>query len=86
VQDAAGVLVAEVVGPAALPVAQDPERRRRQFWGERQRLQAGEDAVAAEHRHEPRQACRGQAPCARDGRREPQRREVDQAAPVGRGE
>ena len=56
VEDPPGILVAEVVDPRALPVAERPQRRRRELRRERQRLQAGEDAVAAEHRHEPRQA------------------------------
>ena len=61
VQDAAGILVAEVVDPRALPLGQRRQRGRRELGGERQRLQAGEDAVPAEHRHEPRQAGRRQA-------------------------
>jgi hypothetical protein len=68
VEDPAGVLVAEVVGPHALPVAERDQRRRGKLRRERQRLQAREDAVAAEHRHEPRQPGRGQAPAAGDGR------------------
>ena len=68
VEDPAGVLVAEVVDAAALPVAEVAERRRRELRREREGLQAGEDAVAPEHRHEPRQAGRGQAvPPAIDG-------------------
>ena len=61
VQDPAGVLVAEVVDPRALPSRQLAQRGRGELGRERQRLQAGEDAVAAEHGHEPRQARRGQA-------------------------
>ena len=83
VEDPAGVLVAEVVAAAALPVAQRTQGRRGQFRRERQRLQAREDAVAAEHRHEPRQARGRQALAARDRRREAQGGQVDEAAPVG---
>ena len=45
--------------PARCPSAMSV--RRGELGGERQRLQAGEDAVAAEHGHEPRQAGRRQA-------------------------
>ena len=55
VEDPARVLVAEVVEPNALPVAERAQRRRGELGRERQRLQAREDAVAAEHRHEPRE-------------------------------
>ena len=64
VQDPARILVAEVVDAGALPVAERAQRRRGELGRERQRLQAREDAVAAEHRHEPRQAGGRQA-CAR---------------------
>ena len=56
VEDPARVLVAEVVGPRALPHPEFRERRRGKFGRERQGLQAGEDAVASEHGHEPGQA------------------------------
>ena len=67
VEDSPGVLVAEVVDAAALPVSEGEQRRRRELRRERQRLEAREDAVAAEHRHEPGQAGRGQAPASGDG-------------------
>ena len=84
VQDPARVLVAEVVDARSLPLAERAQRRRRELGRERQRLQAREDAVAAEHRHEPGQARGGQAAAAGDERREAQRGEVDEAAAVGR--
>ena len=84
VQDASGVFVAEVVEAAALARAELVQRGRREFGCERQRLQTREDAVAAEHRHEPRQPRGRQAPSARGDRREPERGEVDEA-PVVRG-
>ena len=86
VQDPPRILVAEVVTTAALPVAEHPQRRGRQLGRERQRLEAGEDAVAAEHRHEPRQPGGRQALAAGHRRREAEGRQVDQAAPVGRGQ
>src|SRR5439155_27065229 len=52
VEDAPGVLVPEVVDPRALPVTERAQRRRREFGRERQGLQAREDAVATEPRHE----------------------------------
>ena len=84
VEDPARVLVAEVVDAAPLPVPERAQGRRRQLRRERQRLQAGEDAVAAEHGHEPRQAGGRQAPPSGDRRREAQGGEVDEAAPVRR--
>ncbi len=84
VQDAPGVLVAEVVETRALPDAERHQRARGELGGEGQRLQAGEDAVAAEHRHEPGQAGGRQAVPRQNGRREAQRGQVDQAAMVGR--
>ncbi len=86
VEDPARVLVTEVVDAAALPVPERAQRRRRELGRERQRLQAREDAVPAEHRHEPGQAGGRQAPPPGDGRREAQRRKVDEAAPVRRAE
>ena len=84
VQDAARILVAEVIDARALPSTQDAQRGCGEFRGERQRLQAREDAVAAEHRHEPRQAGGRQGvPCCERGR-ETQGRQVDNAALVGR--
>ena len=77
VQDAAGVLVAEVVAARPLPQAERDERRPRELGRERQRLQAGEDAVAAEHRHEPGQPGRRQVVAG-------QRRPARSAAPPGR--
>jgi hypothetical protein len=80
VEDAARVLVAEVVDAAALPVPEGLQGRRGQLGRERQRLQAGEDAVAAEHGHEPGEPGRGKAPPTGDQRREAERGQVDQAA------
>ena len=84
VQDASGVFVAEVVEAAALAGAELVQRGRREFGCEGQRLETREDAVAAEHRHEPRQTRGRQAPSARGDRREPERREVDEALAVRR--
>ena len=84
VEDPAGILVAEVVEPHALPVAERAKRRRGELRRERQRLQAREDAVAPEHRHEPGQAGSRQRAPACDRRREAERREVDEAPPVRR--
>ena len=83
VQDAARVLVAEVVAARPLPQSQGHQRRPRELRRERQRLEAGEDAVAAEHGHEPRQAGGRQVMAGQRDGREAQRREVDQAALVG---
>ena len=55
VQDPPRILVAEIVDPRSLPLAERAQRRRRELRRERQRLQAREDAVAPEHGHEPRQ-------------------------------
>ena len=84
VQDPARILVAEVVQARALPLAERAQRGLGQLRRERQRLQAREDAVAPEHRHEPGQAGRRQALAAGHWRREAQRGEIDQAAVVGR--
>ena len=84
VQDAAGVLVAEVVEAAALPGPERSQGRLCELGGERQRLQAREDAVPAEHRHEPGQAGGRQVGAAGDGRREAERGHIDEAAPVRR--
>src|SRR5829696_3496255 len=81
-QDPARVLVAEVVKPGALAQSQFSKCCRRQLRGERQCLQAGEDAVATEHRHEPRQARRREAATSCRDRRETQRGEIDEAASV----
>ena len=59
VEDLAGLLVPEVVDLLALPGGEHPEGRLGQFGRERQRLVAGDDAVPAEQRHEPRKASRG---------------------------
>ena len=83
VQDAAWVLVAEVVAARPLPEAEGHQRGARQLGGERQRLQAGEDAVAPEHRHEPRQPGGRQVVTRQRERREPQRRQIDEGALVG---
>ncbi len=83
VQDPAGILVAEIVDARALARAELAKRGRGQLGRERKRLQAGEDAVAAEHGHEPREAGGGKAPAPRAQRREAQRGEVDEAAHVG---
>ena len=64
VEDAAGVLIAKVVDSRALPFAQGSQRRRRELWRKRESLQTRENAVATEHRHEPRQPGRGKAPAA----------------------
>ena len=80
VQDAARVLVAEVVAARPLPEAQGGQRGARQVGVERQRLQAGEDAVAPEHGHEPGQPGGRQVVAGQRDRREPQRRQVDQAS------
>ena len=83
VEDPARVLVAEVVDPRALALAERQQRRLRELRRERQRLQAREDAVAAEHGHEPRQARGGQRAARHRAGREAQRGEVDEAAVVG---
>ena len=85
-EDSARILVAEVVEPHALPVSERAQGRRRQLRSERKRLQAREDAVAAEHRHEPRQPGSGKGTAAGDRRRETQCREVHQTSPVRRFE
>src|SRR5262245_31906655 len=82
VQDPAGILVPEIVEPRPLPLAEREQRGARQLGRERQGLEAREDAVAAEHRHEPGQTRGRQAPASRDRRREPQRGQVDEAAAV----
>ena len=84
VEDAPGVLVPEVVDPRALPVTERAQRRRRELGRERQGLQAREDAVATEHRHEPRQAGGGQALSSADRWGESESREVHEAAAVRR--
>ena len=84
VGDAAWILVSEVVDSRALPVPEGAQCRGRELRRERQGLQAGKDAVATEHRHEPREAGGRQASSSRDRRREAKSREVDETAPIGR--
>jgi hypothetical protein len=84
VQDPARILVAEIVQADALPVAERAQRGRRELGGERKRLQARENAVATEHGHEPWETCCRKTAPARDEGREAQRREIDEATPVGR--
>jgi hypothetical protein len=85
VQDASRILVPEVVDPAALPVGEHAQRRRREIGVERQGLQTREDAVPPEHGHEPRQAGGGQAVRRPgDGRREAQGSQIDKASLVRR--
>ena len=79
VRDLAGLRVAEGVVSAGLEQGQRPQRRGRQLGHERQRLEAGDQAVATEDGHEPGQARRGQR-AEDDGRAEAQRRQIDQAA------
>ena len=83
VEDPARFLFAEVVDARALSQGQLAQRRGRQLLREGQGLQAREDAVASEHRHEPRQPCRGQRVATGAEGRESQRGEVDEAAPIG---
>ena len=66
VQDAARILVAEVVQSDSLPFPERAKRRGCELGRERERLEAREDAVPAEHGHEPGQAGGRQAPPARD--------------------
>ena len=69
VGDAPGILIAEVVDSGSLPVAEGAKRRGGELGRERERLQAGEDAVSSEHGHEPRQpGGRKRLPPSRDGR------------------
>ena len=84
VQDPAGILVAEVVQAHALPVPERTQRCRGELGREGKRLQASEDAVPAEHGHEPGEARRRKTAPTCDERREAQRREIDEAAAVGR--
>ncbi len=83
VQDPTRVLVAEVVDLRALPQPEHAKRGGRELRRERQRLQAGEDAVPAEHGHEPRQTGGGEAFAGSDRRREAKRGKIDETAPVG---
>ena len=55
-EDATRVFVAEVVQPTPLPFPEHTQGRCGQLRCERHRLQAGKEAIAAEHGHEPRQA------------------------------
>ena len=83
VEDAAGVLVPEVVEACPLAGTEGPQRGGGQVGREGQRLEAGEDAVAAEHGHEPRQAGSRQGVLGEDGGDKAQGGEIDQAATVG---
>jgi hypothetical protein len=83
VEDLAGILVAEVVADRALPGGQGGQRGGGEVGPVGQDLVAGDEAVAAEQRHEPRQAGRRQADVLHgDVRVETQRREVCEAARV----
>ncbi len=68
-----GVDLGVVLG--RLQLRQRLERGVRQLRAEEQRLQAGDDRVAAEHGHEPRHPGRGQAAPARPAAH-PQRRQI----------
>jgi hypothetical protein len=82
VEDLAGVFVAEVVDTAALAGAEFGQCRGGQRRRVGQGLQTGEDAVAAEHGHEPGQARGGQGAFAGGHGREAQGGQVGEAAPV----
>ena len=84
VQDPPGILVAEVVQSGSLPFPERSKRGGGELGRERERLEAREDAVPAEHGHEPGQAGGRQAPPACDRGRETQCGEIDEAPPVGR--
>lgn len=84
--DATGVLVAEIVDPGPLALAERTKRRRRELRRERQRLQAGQDAVAAKHGHEPGQARGGQGVPRRGEGGEAEGGEIHQAAVVRIGQ
>src|SRR5829696_7115104 len=82
VEDSTWIFVAKIVYAASLPLAKHAQCGFCQLRRERNRLQAREDAVAAEHGHEPWKTGRGKAAPTRDRRREAQRGEVDEAAPI----
>ena len=83
VEDPAGVLVPEVIDAASLPVAESLQRARGELGREREGLEAREDAVAAEHGHEPRKSRGRQGPVpSDDGRGKPQSGQIDEAAAV----
>ncbi len=82
VQDLARLLVAERIVRLRLEKRKRAQRRRRELAAEGQGLEAGNEAVAPEERHEPGQARRGQRSRTERGA-EPQRGQVDQAALIG---
>jgi hypothetical protein len=81
VQDLPRLGVPERIVLARLQEGQRPERGRRQLGDEGERLEAGEQAIAPEHRHEPGEARRRQG-TRRDADLEAQGGQVDQAAAV----
>jgi hypothetical protein len=81
VQDLSRLRIAKWIVLARLQDRQRAQCCRRQLGHERQRLEAGEQAVPAEHRHEPGQARRGQG-AGRDAGLEAEGRQVDQAAAI----
>ena len=82
VEDASRVLVSKVVEPCPLARPEGAQRGGGQVGSEGQRLEAGEDGVASEHGHEPRQARGRQGVPGEHGGDESQRGEVDQISSV----
>src|SRR5262249_4663272 len=81
-KDLSRLLVTEVVPLAALTAGEIAERGARELGKEWQRLQARDDAVATERRHEPRQAGGRYGGVRHELGEEPQRGQVDDAALV----
>ena len=83
VQDLAGLLLVEVVAHRRLAGGEHAQGRRGQPGQVGQRLEARDQAVAAEQRHEPRQPGRGQRRALGEIGMDPQRGEVAEAGAVG---
>ena len=76
VDDLAGLGVDRRIVLLGLQIGEHLERRAGELRAEDERLQAGDDRVAAEDRHEPRHACTGKLPDPRAVGLHPQGREV----------
>ena len=83
VEDLAGLLLVEVVALLGLAGGEHAQRGGRQPGQVGQRLEARDQAVAAEQRHEPRQSGRGQRRALGEVGMHAQRGEIAEARAVG---
>src|SRR6478735_6209146 len=83
VQDLSRLLLVEVITYLSLASGEPPQRGRRQPREVGQCLEARDQAVATEERHEPRQSGRGQCRALGEVWVHTKRAEIAEAGPVG---